>query len=207
MKFNIIEEDLAKEIVNIGLAKAADSFSFFTREKVLIRSVDFQFLKLEELSIVSHKKGENIHLLSSEIKGDMSGWCFLIFSESEALNLFQISLPESMFNDPVKYSEMGAAVLKEADNIITASVLTQFSNLFNLNTWGHVPELQVLGRNDMIDFIASKGTEGDYVITFTATFVSDDFKIGPEFFWILDDKFVQGVRGILSNCKIDTKVS
>jgi len=32
---NQVETDITKEIINIGIAKAADSFSFFIQEKLL----------------------------------------------------------------------------------------------------------------------------------------------------------------------------
>ena len=44
------ELDIAKEIINIAFSKAADSLSFFTKEKVLIQIMEIKFNTSESFS-------------------------------------------------------------------------------------------------------------------------------------------------------------
>lgn len=206
MQFDKIEEDLAKEIINIGLAKAADSLSFFTHEKVFIRSMDLHFQKLSDLDPLTHKKGDDTHVLITEIRGEMLGVCFLIFNKEEAESLCDISLPESVKKDSEKKKMMSEATLKEVDNIITAAVVTQFSNLLGVDIHGYVPILEVIHADKVKEAVFSHAKELDYVLNFTATFVSDHIDVAPEFLWILDTEFVDRVRHIIQDEEVMKKI-
>ena len=46
---NEIELDVAKEVLNIGLSKSADSMSFFTKNKVLIRTIDLRIESIDDI--------------------------------------------------------------------------------------------------------------------------------------------------------------
>ena len=50
MELNNLELDLAEKIINIGLAKASDSMAFFTKEKVLVNSLE---VTLKELATIN----------------------------------------------------------------------------------------------------------------------------------------------------------
>ena len=53
MNLNKEELDIAKEVVNVGLGKAADSMAFFTKEKVLIRSLNFDVKSTNSIQSLS----------------------------------------------------------------------------------------------------------------------------------------------------------
>src|SRR5436190_2224548 len=78
------ELGLAKEIVRRGLLKAADSLSFFMQEKVGINELNFQ---VNDKIGCPNKKGANIHLLTTEVMGELPGLCYLVFSQDEANRL------------------------------------------------------------------------------------------------------------------------
>ena len=82
MRFSKLEEDIAKEIINIGLIKAADSMAFFTKEKVFIRSLDLEILDTSAIDQMyqNHDNQEDRYVLTTHIKGDLSGDCHLIFT-------------------------------------------------------------------------------------------------------------------------------
>ena len=70
---NNIETDVAKEVINIGLGKAADSLSFFSQQKVIIRNSELYFKTAENIENLSNKKGDKIYILTTEVIGDMTG--------------------------------------------------------------------------------------------------------------------------------------
>lgn len=196
--FNKLELDIATEIVNIGLSKAADSLSFFTKEKVLIRGGSIIFSSVDDGNLFE-KEGDNFVALSTQLRGEMEGYCYLIFNETEVDKLAKISLPESVIGNPEQYPEMRKAILLEADNIITAAVVTQFSNLLGKNMHGYVPFHHQGGKKEIEDYIKGNTKENNFILHFKAHLVSDGNDIVPEFIWSLDQTFVESIKTFISN--------
>jgi len=191
--FNKLELDLATEAINIGLAKAADSLSFFTREKVVIRSKDLIISEIKEEKLYT-KSSDPLTVLSTQIKGGMKGYCYLIFTQKEIEHLFQLSLPKSVLDNKEQMVEMGKAILMEVDNIITAAVVTQFSNLFKTDMHGYVPEHFSGNKQEVDSYIRGHTNEGNLILHFNTPLISGVQSIAPEFLWCMDDTFIQAVK-------------
>lgn len=203
MNYNKIELDIAKEIINVGLGKAADSFSFFTFDKVIIRGLDFKFKDLEKISNLSNKnESETLYVLSTEILGELKGVCYLILSENEVNKLHEVCLPVSIRNNPEALKEMGDAVLLEMDNIIVASVVTQFSNFFNYKMYGDVPKLSKTIYKGFEQIVCSANRCSNYFLYFKTEFLSSGLQLNPEFIWLLDEKYYEGVKNLALDEKI-----
>tara|TARA_B100000809_G_scaffold266898_1_gene332700 strand:- start:875 stop:1510 length:636 start_codon:yes stop_codon:yes gene_type:complete len=201
MNLNKEELDIAKEVVNVGLGKAADSMAFFTKEKVLIRSLNFDVKSTNSIEHLSQKKtDELLYVLKTEIKGELGGICFLVFSEKEVNELVKIALPKSILDDKDKLAVMTDAILLEMDNIIVASVVTQFSNLFNFEMYGDVPSLTKTVLNGFTQIVESTNKTSKYVLYFKSEFNTSGIDINPEFIWLLDEKYIEGVK-VLSQDK------
>ncbi len=198
--FNKLELDLATEVINIGLAKAGDSLSFFTREKVLIRSKDLVIYNSYEKNLFS-KSSDPITILSTQIRGGMNGYCYLIFNREEVDRLNQISFPQRILDNPEQLAEMGKGMLMEADNIITAAVVTQFSNLFKIDMHGYVPEHFSGNYKEVDNYIRTHATKGNYMLHFNTTLFSGERNISPEFLWCLDETFVSAVKKFVKEDK------
>ena len=82
------ELTFARKVVNQGLLKAAESLSFFMKETISLDELDYSFNKSPNPADFTTKKGENIHLLLTEVIGELKGVCCLIFSNEEADKLF-----------------------------------------------------------------------------------------------------------------------
>lgn len=193
-KLNNIETDVAKEIINIGLGKAADSLSFFSQQKVIIRSSEFILKNTSEAKGLSNKEGNNIHVLTTDIVGELTGVCYLIFNEKEVNKLLKISLPASILEDEEQKLVMSDAILKEADNIISASVITQFSNLLNFNIHGGIPQLDIIPEAEVLPFLLSRAKNSNYFLQISAQFHTEEVDFSPEFVWFLDAKFIEGIK-------------
>lgn len=193
-ELNNIETDVAKEIINIGLSKAADSLSFFSQQKVIIRSSELILKNTSEAKDLSKKEGDNIYVLTTDIVGELSGVCYLIFNEQEVNKLLKISLPASILEDEEQKMVMSDAILKEADNIISASVITQFSNLLNFKIHGGVPQMDIMEEDKVLAFMLSRASESEYFLQISAQFHAEEVDFSPEFVWFLDKKFVEGIK-------------
>ena len=112
----------------------------------------------------------------------------------------KIALPKSILDDKEKLAVMTDAILLEMDNIIVASVVTQFSNLFNFKMYGDVPSLTKTVLNGFTQIVESTNKTSKYVLYFQSEFNTSGMDINPEFIWLLDEKYIEGVK-VLSQDK------
>lgn len=200
-ELNRVELDITKEIINIGIAKAADSFSFFIKEKVTMRLLDLK-VNFENNFPVSRKDpAAKNYLLTTVLKGELKGKAYLLMTEAEADKLVDANLPASITGNPVEKAKMTEAFLLEIDNIITASVITQFSNIFQRKVYGDVPSLNILASNEINQFLSTDLNPGLNVIYFNARFITEKIEIAPEFIWLMDDHFFDEVKNVVSDEK------
>ncbi|HSZ25325.1 MAG TPA: hypothetical protein VK766_06400 [Cytophagaceae bacterium] len=200
-EFEKIELDITEEIINIGLSKAADSLSFFLKEKVLIQLLELK-INSENYSSLSFKNNlQKSYLLTTNIKGDIGGKAYLVLSESEVEKVIEVNLSDSIKNNLVEKEKMTDAILLELDNIITASVITQFANILQIKLYGDVPLLDVLEQNLLNPFLQENNKDDFKVIYFNSRFITENLDINPEFIWLMDNNFFNGVKKIVSDEK------
>jgi chemotaxis protein CheY-P-specific phosphatase CheC len=199
------ELNLAKEIVNVGLLKAAESLSFFMKEKITLNDMDVNFKKSSNPADFTSKRGENIHLLLTDIIGELKGVCCLIFSEEEADKLRQTALPPEITSNPEIMSEMSDGILLEVDNIISASVITQFSNILKHKIYGSVPIIKKLNNEQLNQYIKGKLEEDMFIINFNTHFVSSHLNFSPQFLWLFDNSFSESIRNYSANIENSIK--
>jgi chemotaxis protein CheY-P-specific phosphatase CheC len=190
----------ARSIINIGLCKAAESLSFFMKEEISFNSLCFSVKRIEDGLDFTTKRGTNIHLLITYVIGELKGVCCLVFSEEEANKLRHTALPKEVTENPVAMAEMSDAILLEVDNIISASVITQFSNILKHNIYGGVPELKKFSCGGSLDaFVKSTFLQDMYVINFKIQFTSKLLNFSPEFVWLFDSTFLDSIRTFVSD--------
>lgn len=196
---NVLPE--ANEIVNKGLLKAAESLSFFMKEKISLAEMDYNYINTIPSDSLIYKNGDNLHLLITEIIGELKGVCCLIFSEDEANKLRQTALPPEIINNPDIMREMSDGILLEVDNIISASVITQFSNILKCKIYGDVPRIKKLNTKEVNEYVKDK-LQGDmFVISFNTHFVSENLDFSPQFLWLFDEAFINSINNTLN--KVD----
>lgn len=191
---NALELSVAKNIVNTGLQKSAESLSFFMKEKITLDEMNYDFNKSPTPPDFTSKNGNNIHLLITEVIGELKGICCLIFTEEEADNLRNTALPPEIINNPAIMEEMSDGILLEVDNIISASVITQFSNILQHKIYGGVPQIKKLSSGQVNQFIKNKLEDDMFIITFNTHFVSSNLQFSPQFLWLFDNSFIKSIQ-------------
>ena len=198
-ELNKLELDTTKSIIGIGLTKSADSLSFFIKEKVKILVTDIEICS-EDYSYISKKQeSKSTYLLTTEIKGEIAGKAYLIFDKQEVEKIVADNLPQSIMDNPLQKAEMTMAFLLEIDNIITASVVTQFSNILDAKMYGDVPQLNILEGNKLQNYLESNNSTNTKTIYVNSKFVAEKMNIEPEFIWPLEDNFFQSVKKVVNN--------
>jgi len=200
---NTIELNTAKEIVNKGLLKAAESLSFFMKEKISLAEMDYSIKKSFPSDSFTSKKGENIHVLLTEVIGELKGICCLIFSSEEADKLRYTALPPEITGNPAIMNEMKDGILLEVDNIISASVITQFSNILKHKIYGGVPSIMKVNSDELNEFIKGKLEQELFIISFNTHFVSSTLDFKPQFLWLFDNSFAESIQSYTASMNSD----
>ena len=134
-----LERDIIKEILNIGLARAADSFAAIARDRVLLKVPDIQIIEVKELiSLVAKYESSHV-IIQSDIKGDFNGSTLLLFSDDHIARLSEVCL--SMLEvQKGELNLMQESLLLEISNIITGALVTQLANILKSNIYGSPPK-------------------------------------------------------------------
>jgi chemotaxis protein CheC len=134
-----LERDIIKEILNIGLARAADSFAAIARDRVLLKVPDIQIIEVKELiSLVAKYEASHV-IIQSDIKGDFNGSTLLLFSDDHIVRLSEVCL--SMLEvQKGELNLMQESLLLEISNIITGALVTQLANILKSNIYGSPPK-------------------------------------------------------------------
>ncbi|GGK81454.1 chemotaxis protein CheC [Rufibacter glacialis] len=138
LQVNELERDIIKEILNIGLARAADSFAVIAKDRVLLKVPDLQLMEAEELLKIV-RAYENSHtIIQSDIKGELNGSTLMLFSDLHVEQLSKVCLGMTVKgSDPL--TEMQESLLLEVSNIITGALVTQLANILKSNIYGSPP--------------------------------------------------------------------
>lgn len=193
-QLNEKEIAVAKKIISLGLVKAAESLSFFMNETITLKEFEDDKLLNQPPLELSKKDETNIQFLTTKVIGELKGVCCLIFSEVEADHLRSAALPPEILESPEMMAEMSDGIMLEVDNIISASVITQFSNLLKVKIHGGVPDLKKINYNEMEEIISNEINNELYLISFKTSFESSKAAFNPEFVWLFDNAFIESIK-------------
>ncbi|WKN41384.1 chemotaxis protein CheC [Tunicatimonas pelagia] len=189
------EKQLAQEIIEAGYVSAARSFSGVAQQQVMIETSGITISKFTEKYFSIKEKG-NLTLITTKIIGDIQGESFLLLTESERQAMFNTCLPPG--GSPEERHTMQEAILKELDNIISAAVITEASNVLQVNIYGDVPKL-VEGTAEEIQLtVLSNFTDSvdSNIFLFANTRFSfeQNTALQPRFFWKFHQNFVDRIK-------------
>lgn len=188
------EKALAREIIDTGYQNAAKSFSLVIRQNVEIAISEIEVTKAEPSYGKVLKSGQNITMLTTKIIGEVGGKSFLLLNEEEKEAIYNACLAPQ--KDETVRKTMEEAILKEIDNIVSATVITQFSNALGFSIYGDVPHLTTIPSKEIAAAIAKDlEKEPDYFLTVnTRFFFENNMALQPYFFWMFSSQFLERIR-------------
>lgn len=140
-----MERDVVREILNIGLARAADSFAIIAQEKVLLEVPSLDLMPGNGiLDMVREIQKTNVPILS-DIRGDFNGTTLMFFSGQHVQRLSKVCLRMNT-SASISIDEMQESLLLEISNIITGALVTQLANILKAQIYGAPPSAP---RGDM----------------------------------------------------------
>jgi len=135
---NELERDIIREILNIGLARAADSFAIIAQERVLLEVPSLDLLSGQDI-IERVRELQKSHVaIQSDIRGDFNGSTFMFFSGQHVQRLSRVCLRMAV-DESLHLTELQESLLLEISNIITGALVTQLANILKANIYGAPP--------------------------------------------------------------------
>lgn len=149
------QEDVLREIGNIGAGNAATSLSILLNQKIDMQVPTVNIVSYDEIMDLIGGPEAVIAALLFRIEGKAPGTVYLIFSLEEAEYLVGQLTGEagfSFFAESEK-SDFAVSAFKEIGNIVTGSYLTALSDLTGINMQPSIPHLGI----DMAGAILTAG--------------------------------------------------
>jgi len=151
-KLSLNQLDLLKEIGTIGAANAATALADLIAAKVEINVPQVSLVPLEHIYQLLGEMDRLFFVLDMEIKGDIKGRIFLLFSPEDARflasSLLGKPVEEIDFNDDLFQSS-----LKESANILGGSYVSVLAEIIHQNILTSVPSLAMDMVGAILDFI------------------------------------------------------
>jgi chemotaxis protein CheC len=133
-----LERDIIREILNIGLARAADSFAVIAKERVLLEVPNIDLLVSDDiLARVREYQAKHVPI-QSDIRGDFNGTTLMFFSGQHIQRLSRVCL-RMQASETLEVNELQESLLLEISNIITGALVTQLANILKANIYGAPP--------------------------------------------------------------------
>ncbi|MFY0600997.1 MAG: hypothetical protein JXR03_15080 [Cyclobacteriaceae bacterium] len=197
-KLNHNEIEVASKLVFDGMSMAKRSMEQILQSPVSMKKVDYSNNVKNPIPRYSSLQEQSVHVIKTELKGELKGRSHLIFSEEEVSKIYHACLPASIIESDSNESKvMKLGFLTEVDNMMAAAVITEFSNFLGLEIYGMVPSLQVMKGKDVNTFLEEDSNEFDSIIHFKANFVGLELEISPDFVWIFQEEFVNKIKDLV----------
>lgn len=139
LSMNELERDIIREILNIGLARAADSFAAIAQERVLLEVPNLDLLPSTSIIERVREYQARYIAIQSDIRGDFNGSTFMFFSGQHVQRLSRVCL-RMQVSDSLQLTELQESLLLEISNIITGALVTQLANILKANIYGAPPK-------------------------------------------------------------------
>ncbi|WP_375418471.1 chemotaxis protein CheC [uncultured Hymenobacter sp.] len=133
-----LERDIIREILNIGLARAADSFAIIAQERVLLEVPSLDLLVSDDIIQKVRDYQQHHVAMQSDIRGDFNGTTLMFFSGQHIQRLSRVCL-RMKTDDSLQINELQTSLLLEISNIITGALVTQLANILKANIYGAPP--------------------------------------------------------------------
>ena len=167
-----LERDFIREMVNIGLAKAADSFAVIARDKVMVSVPEVQIMDPRDVSSVLPENDRTDTVVQSDVKGEVNGKTFILFDEKEAARLAEICIGKEE-DYKGNYAAMKRSLLLETSNILTGAIITQLANILKLHIYGSAPVVVPFAlRKSFQDLISDFPVFKPFILTINTRFVN-----------------------------------
>lgn len=199
-KMNDHEIEIATKLINHGLGQGAGSLQQMLNSPIDIDAIDFNIVNMPKEAKFSSKVGSKIHVLNTQLIGEIKGICHLVLSEDEVNKVHKACLPESIItSQSEEHITLKNELLTEIDNIVAASAITEFANYLNIKMYGGVPSLLVMDGDSVNEYMMNEADSLSSLIQFKAYIHGPELDIIPDFVWLMEESFIAEIKTFAEN--------
>lgn len=189
------ERKIATDLIRDGLDSASSTLANILKSPISIKKIDFGIETLKEVDRFNTQGESKFHLLRTELIGELKGVCHLVFTEQEVAKINQACLPKAVIESTSpEYNLLKMGFITELDNMVSAAVITQFSNFLGMDIYGHVPSLHVMPAPEVTEYLETESSKFNSIVHFKAIFQGEELEISPDFTWMFQDQFVSKIK-------------
>jgi len=189
--------DAIKEMINIGVGKAAGLLNEITNSNIQLRVPEIRLILFRELSEVSNKmlEDEVLSTVMLEFHGNFSGVTALMFPPESASALVKFLSGEN--HPSTEMDAVQVETLKELGNIIINAVMGSISNVL-LEHLSYSMPVYYEGRLSGIAATRQEMEDDDYVILAHTQFLIESMNIEGKLLLVLEvgslERLIESIR-------------
>lgn len=176
------------ELAEASLKRAAESFGFMIKEEVTVSEISIQ--NIEPDGKWGDLVADSMYLLTTEMIGDMKGKSYLLFDKEIANQVFYLCTGLKVGDTSLTVD----VVLKEIDNILSASMISEIADKLKVTIYGDVPycydytkdQIKTTVNNDLKNYHVDSE---QYLINCNLNTSKSNLVV--HFFWVLSGDMVK----------------
>ncbi|MFY0628003.1 MAG: hypothetical protein JXR07_17020 [Reichenbachiella sp.] len=189
------EKTIATNLIKDGLDNASGALQMILNSPISIKKIEFGIDVLKENKRFDEDSSMKFHVLRTELMGELEGVCHLIFTDEEVEKINLACLPQDLAEKaPEEYNLLRHGFITEIDNMVSAAVITQFSNFLNMSMYGNVPSLHIMPAKEVTEYLDMEASKFAAVVHFKAMFEGEELNISPDFTWMVHEKFLSKIK-------------
>jgi chemotaxis protein CheC len=192
-----LQHDALTELVNIGVSRAAAALRDMVGQQVHL-SVPRMVLvsRQEAIDILSGQESKPLIAVHQVFEGDLTGRAFLIFPETQSLELVRAVTGGELSLDDI--IELEQEALAETGNIILNGCLATIANLLNRSLHMSLPEILRGGGSEFFS-LAPPPEAGDVIMFLYIDFEIQERDIRGYIAMVMDMPSLRALTGLLDD--------
>lgn len=171
------ENDVLKEIGNIGVGNATTSMSNLMNKNITMNIPYVHVLTINEIIDIVGGPEEIIVTTFCKMKGDISGTVYFVLSTEEAAVIAKKMLQDETVEITTveEMNEMVTSALKEVANIVIGAYISALADFTNMKIQTTIPFLSVdMAAATLVTGLLEFSTESDHAILIGSEFSGDE---------------------------------
>lgn len=164
MNLTEIQNDVLKEIMNIGVSRAATQLSVLLNDEIQMNVPEIGFLTLDK-ACESMSEDEEKAIIYQELTGMLSGRTYLVFQEADTMYLVQAVLGDAFSRSIDKPQFYEHEAMMEIGNIVITACVSTIANLLK----GSIALSTPVYIEDSLPRILSEQSDGSDIVLIIKT--------------------------------------
>ncbi len=144
--------DVLRELMNIGVGRAARAISELSGREVALRVLEVALLDLADRHQLADLGGQINLRVSQAFRGGLAGYALFALNRPGAVRLARLLLDKA--EDDVAFDELEQSALLELGNIVIGSAVGMLASELKVTLRYDLPQLQLQGGDTVSDLFA-----------------------------------------------------